>query len=532
MKKTAYHVLNVALTLLLVHGSLFISSCTDELDTEQNGVISTSSFYQTDTDCEEAIIETYSAIRSACQDYNGSYWNLKTLLSDEIYTGGSTRSDGPAMQALNEYQYDYSNAEINEVFSTLYGIVYRANLVINNFDPDQSDVMKRNVAEAKVFRAWAYFELVTLWGTPPLVLEAVRDDYKAANTPTEEIWAQIEEDLTDAINSDALVQKTSIDDATTGIRVTKQFAQAMLGKAYVFQEEWTSAISVLQQVVSSGLYGFLDDYGNYCVAAYNNNREILFSDSNTNDASTGPGFYPWVYIGPNPTYISGLETGGSGNDYSSVGFGMWNPSQAIVDAFLENEPESPRFTQTLNSYYTMMDMGMSVVDGQEVYACCGYFNWKYRNSVQSRVTNMYYYFWNNNIIMKYSEVVLLLAEALIQSQGAGAGDTYINLIRDKAGVDQLSGATLDDLKLEKQLELYMDGCRYQDLVRWGDATTVLAEQGKQIPNLLGVNDDGTLNVDDARYTNSSYGFKEKHKLLPFPQEEMEVNPNITQNSGW
>ena len=532
MKKTAYHVLNAALALLMIQGSLFISSCADELDTEQNGVISTSSFYQTDTDCEEAMTDVYATFQSYNTNYTGTCWYMKTLLSDEVVTGGSSRSDVPEAVELNEYQYDYSNTCINAVFSLTYELINRANLVINNFDPEQSDIMCRNVAEAKVFRAMCNFELVTLWGTAPLVLEAVRDDYKSANSTAEELWAQIEEDLTDAINSGALNEKTSIDDTTSGVRITKQFAQALLGKAYLFQGNYSSAITMLQAVVNSGLYGFLDDYGNYCVATYNNNREVIFSDNNVNDTSIGDyhNFFPWVFINIHSNYTTGQEY--NGNDYSFMGYGILNPSQGLVDAFLDNEPESDRFKESIKDYYDLMDMGITLIDGQEYYASCGYFNYKYRGAVSSRITGYYMAYYNNFVYMKYSEVVLLLAEALIQTQGAGAGDTYINLIRDKAGVDQISGATLEDLKLEKRLELYMDGVRYQDLIRWGDAADAMAEQGKEIPAFLGLNDDGTFNVNTARYTNSSYGFKDKHKLLPFPQEEMEVNPNIVQNSGW
>ena len=134
--------------------------------------------------------------------------------------------------------------------------------------------------------------------------------------------------------------------------------------------------------------------------------------------------------------------------------------------------------------------------------------------------------------MKYSEVVLLLAEAKIMANGDGAGDTELNMIRTKAHLPALSNAGMDELKAEKRLELYMDGVRYQDLIRWGDASTVLAEQGEQIPAFNGFNEDGTFNITTDRYTNTTYGFKEKHMLLPFPEKEININPNITQNSGW
>ncbi|MDE7344555.1 MAG: RagB/SusD family nutrient uptake outer membrane protein, partial [Alistipes sp.] len=66
---------------------------------------------------------------------------------------------------------------------------------------------------------------------------------------------------------------------------------------------------------------------------------------------------------------------------------------------------------------------------------------------------------------------------------------------------------------------------FQDLVRWGDAETVLAEQCRQIPAFTGA-------ATEYRWSNPTYGFKAKHKLLPIPRKEMELNPNMKQNEGW
>jgi hypothetical protein len=96
----------------------------------------------------------------------------------------------------------------------------------------------------------------------------------------------------------------------------------------------------------------------------------------------------------------------------------------------------------------------------------------------------------------------------------------------------LSSVTLNDIKKEKRLELCIEQVRFQDLVRWGDAATVLANQGKQVPVFSGLNSDGSYNVTYP-YSNEKYGFKAgKHELLPFPEHEMGVNKNLVQNPGW
>ena len=84
---------------------------------------------------------------------------------------------------------------------------------------------------------------------------------------------------------------------------------------------------------------------------------------------------------------------------------------------------------------------------------------------------------------------------------------------------------MDDIKAEKRLELCNEAVRFQDLVRWGDAQSAMGNQGKEIPSFTG-------NGVQWNFKNETYGFKEKNNLLPIPLKEIELNPNMTQNTGW
>jgi hypothetical protein len=129
-------------------------------------------------------------------------------------------------------------------------------------------------------------------------------------------------------------------------------------------------------------------------------------------------------------------------------------------------------------------------------------------------------------VMRYAEVLLLAAEAHLNGGDAGKAANYVNQIRTRAKLSTLSSVTMDDVKMEKRLELCDEGCRYQDLIRWGEAASVLGQQGKEI---MGFN--GTQS--NVAFSNTSYGFKaEKHNLLPIPGREILLNDNITQNPGW
>ena len=127
--------------------------------------------------------------------------------------------------------------------------------------------------------------------------------------------------------------------------------------------------------------------------------------------------------------------------------------------------------------------------------------------------------------MRYAEVLLMAAEAQLQVGNNPKALDYINQIRTRAKETPLTAVTLNDIKTEKRLELCCEAIRYQDLVRWGDAKAAMGEQGKQVPAFYS---DGV----QWNWQNNTYGFQDKHNLLPIPLKELELNPNMKQNTGW
>ena len=134
--------------------------------------------------------------------------------------------------------------------------------------------------------------------------------------------------------------------------------------------------------------------------------------------------------------------------------------------------------------------------------------------------------------MRYAEVLLSAAEANFQSGNTGKALQYVNEVRTRAKVTPLTSIDLAKIKLERQVELCMEGQRYLDLVRWGDAYDVLKDQGKNI-EMLDIDANGNwILVPDAA-SSPSYGFKKGvNELLPYPKEEIDQNPNIIQNPGY
>ncbi len=517
-----------------------LDSCENMLDVQQKGVVGVDEFYKTDTDCEEAMANLYSSWLSI-----SAKWSfLLDMLSDDCWTGGGARGDQISWEQLGEYNFDSNNTIVKDVFKALYEIVYRANLVIENYPEPATDVQKRDVAEAKFFRAWSYFYLTTLWGTPPVVDHVLKteDEYAQPNGDPAALWALIEQDLTEAINSNALTEKATVNDKVA--RITKTAAQSMLGKAYVFEEKWSDARTALDEVITSGKYDLYR--GNYedllHVAADFSSENILEANIVNDPANVVMArqiFQGWRY-----SLMTIANGQGKAHDLA-IGWGFINPTSSIYEAFVAEEGVNGyRLNSTLWTYQQVVDKWNVVIDGTDCTVKVktgsflpgheGYFWWKFRavNSEKQLVSNRGG-FHNNPVFMRYAEVLLLAAEAQLQPGGdPGKAADYVNEVRTRAQLPTKATVAMDDIKTEKRLELACEEVRFLDLVRWGDASTVLETKGVDVPSFGGATETVPEHVE-MTFHNPGAGFVAgKHELLPFPYDEINVNKKITQNPGW
>ena len=512
-------------SILVVVGVLSFSSCQDNLDITQHSVSSINSYYKTDAEAEEGIVSCYAALRTLHTTFGSSMQALANDLTDDVWVGGGNHYDGSGSPyKLGDYTYDGAISSLSTVYTNLYVLVYRANVVIENVK-GESEVMKRAVAEAKVFRAFAYFYLTTYWGTPPLVDHIlVENEYMQGNSTSANLWAFIEKNLTEAISSGALTQKANVDAKT--YRITKQFAQGLLGKTYIFQKKYAEAAVMLENVITSGLYALNPDLTNMGTPLGNYSKEAIFEVNQINDNSQSAtnNNLRWTAMGLRGEKYSYT----SANIFATATWGFEQPTKDLYDAFVSVEGvDGYRLNNTIKTRQQMIDQfgvnNILVITDNE-----GYYGYKYR-TLKSLWAG--YFYANNTRIMKYNEVLLLAAEAYLQSGNAAKATTYINMIRTRAQAPTISGTvTLTQIKTESRLELCWEGQRYENLQRWGDAATVLAMKGQKNPALQ---TDGSVKWEVYNTDASKCGYKVgKHELFPFPATEMSVNPNMTQNPGW
>ena len=597
MKKTLYSILAVAM------GAMSLSSCEDQLDIEQKGVTSIENFYKTDADAEAALAAAYEGFmcnvcgRQPDMGGPGIYTPFKIIMNmcgDDVLYASGNYGDHEFSGMLNEFRYD-SEAEVPKFFySGLYLSIYTCNLVTDYFKDADTQVKKRCVAEARVLRAYDYFLLANLWGTPPFVDHVLPGDalpYNCDKDPDnpmthEELILWVAKECEEAAAD--LSERASTSDVDGAVRVTKGFAWALAGKAYLFAEKYDQAKTALKKVIDSGKYALVPGeryMDNFHIEGDGNEEKVFEINFEYNAGKTGWGGMiqrsSWMEANawnwragnfvknPANVYCGGVD-----------GWGGLGVPQWFGDEFLANDGHSYRFDATLkhidDAVYGMeyQDPTLNAMTREEkmvsdkvgisdpTQGLYGNSFWlAFKQIMRGPDTGGKAYGdnirLNNYIIMRYAEVLLNYAEACIQTGDAATAKTYINMIQERAGSNTISASVdMNVLKKEKSYELWLEGCRWFDILRWNDAEGIarLKAVGSDVPHLFDKmfrqpkSDDRKVTWENGTEANSRFytvssseakdkgftvGFQQgKHELFPFPQTVIDKNPNLVQNPGW
>lgn len=472
------------------------------------GALPEDEFYKTDQDVTQATTAIYDMMQAHYNGNWGSLYMIKTLLSDESNCGGADAGDQPGYQTIDQYNFDATNDKITDAWRMLYFTIYRANKVINKTKPE-TDLRRRLIAEAKALRAYNYFELVSLWGDVPLVLDdiAPADYTKTGRKPKTQVYAQIEKDLQDAI---AVLPLKSAYSAADKFRASKGMAQALLGKAYLYQQKWKEAADEFEAVILSGQY----DLAPSVAAAFSKNYEFgiesLFEISYTTDQGYDWSNFPW---GAQPESNIHIQLMGPRSDYYTKapgdsllgGWGFNLPKKKLWDAFAAAGDEERR-KQVLMSKGELLAMGGNWTN-DHAWGFEGYFQRKYGSfSTQTGGPINELNYGTNWRMIRYADVLLMAAEANYRISNETKARKYLNEVRERAALPDatVTGTALfDAIVQERELELSFEGFRYTDLVRWG-----LAQQEL-----------GPL------------GYQPKHALLPIPDYDVKT-AGLIQNPGY
>jgi hypothetical protein len=460
-KKNIMKKINIKIyTLLLLVGFSF--SCSDDFVDVKPTSTNSEDFFNTQEDYEKAIIGAYDLLQS-------TYLNvmLGEIASDNSLAGGESATDTPGIQEVDDMIHTPLNAQLRDIWNWMFAGVNRANYILEFKDKTDFAGKEQIIAEATFLRAYYYFELVKWFGDVPLSVDErilFGEQFTIDRTPKADVYAQIEADLIFAANNLPYVQ------SQPG-RVTKGAAQALLGKAYLYQNKFTESATILDDLILNGPYDLVADYNTIFEEAGENNIESVFEVQYFE--GQGASFDCLQCSEGNVAVGFNGVRAYSGPDFSS-GFSFNVPVQEVVDAFEAGDLRKDVAILDINAWAT--STGATFGTGNEH---TGYYNRKYiprlrSNSAQGdrNLTNP-----NNYRAIRFADVLLMAAEAFNKSStpNDAKAQTYLNRVRDRAFGNSANnitatGATLyNNILSERRVELVGEGHRFFDLVRTGKA---------------------------------------------------------------
>ncbi|MCX6279943.1 MAG: RagB/SusD family nutrient uptake outer membrane protein [Bacteroidetes bacterium] len=487
----------------LILGILILNGCSKEfLNVEPKGTTLETNYYKNAEEAFNGLVSCYDPLGTECwgKDVYACKVGALNSASDDCYAGGGSSSDVPTWQVWNNYTIDAAIGIQAAFWGRNFTGVYRVNTLLSKLpNVSMSDTLKaRFIAECKFLRAFYYFDLVRLFKNVPLFTAPLlpSEFFKVTQASPQAVYAQVEKDLNEAI-VDLPVQVVAAENG----RVTKMAALALLGKVILFQNDearMIEAADLFEQVNSSPNYALLADFGLIFRPDNKFNSESIFEIVHTSKAMSGweswPNFEGSIYTqmcGPRaytgPTYVA------------SWGF---NPITLDLVTLMKNDP---RYKYTIVNIDSMKTAGLC--NYEKGYQNTGYFVAKYAPLLEFRTQiggDPMLNYPNDIMEIRLADTYLMEAEALVRGGGnIGRAQDYLDRVRARVGLPSIP-ATLDNIYKERRLELATEGHRWFDLVRTGQAATVLAGKGFK-PN--------------------------KNEILPIPLAELS-NTMLVQNPGY
>lgn len=465
-------------------------SCDDDLNVDPRNVVSEEDYLNNPDNAVQLVNGVYNKMLDYNM-YSFSWIGMTSITSDDADKGSTPSDTGADKHKMDNLTFDSQDISFEDVWKGRYEGVYRANNALYYLELLQADPALKNrlIGEVKFLRSFWYFDLVRCFGGVPLVLEKIDlNDTEAINAivftkrTKEEVYAQIEADLLEAI--DKLPMKSQYGPNDLG-RATKGAAQALLAKVYLYQQRWTDAYNMAGQVISSGEYDLMDNYADIWREVGENKEESIFEVQ----ATLTQGIRDYTNVqGPRGT--------------PDLGWGFNTPSLNLVNAYAAGDVRKDA---------TIMFVPSVLWDGFVAPSTWNNPRYNYK-AYQSSIAES----WNgdkgltakNLRLLKYSDLLLIRAEAGFQSGQTGEAEDIINEIRLRAGLGELTGITLQDIYKERRLEMAMEHDRWFDIVRTGQGPAAMSAVGKTF--VAG-----------------------KHELFPIPLSQITASGGrLIQNNGY
>ena len=464
-------------------------------------------YLQSETDYRTMAVSVYSPLQWLNQEVP-----IGEIASDNAVTGGESASDVLALQQIDDMTHTAVNSALTELWKGAYEGVNRANYMLQykaaNPAGTAIDFAGKEALYGEVLflRAYYYFHLVRMWGDVPFFTDkrlSLTESKSLQRTPKAQVYAQIEADLAAAA---AVLPPVQVQKG----RVTKYAAQALLGKVYLYQDKFTEAAAMLENVITSNAFTLVPDFESIWLASGENGPESVFEIQYSNTTpyyhwpgyNRGQGNYAVQQMG-----IRGLN--GTGAMPFAPGWSTNLPTQNLAAAFQPGDRRKDATILDIEAYKNANpQFGISYQVAP--YKNTGLYFRKYHPRKGETSGQIELNYLNNFRTIRFADVLLMAAEA--NNRATAANDTkaqqYLNRVRERAygnathNTNATGNALRDAIWEERRVELAGEGHRFFDLVRTGQAAA-------KIP-----------------------GFQaNKHEVFPIPQDEINVS-GLTQNKGY
>jgi starch-binding outer membrane protein, SusD/RagB family len=475
----------------LLFGLVFLApSCKDFLEENPKDRIATSNFYSTEQDAVSAVNAIYAHLNSQSYDtyggvYHSSFWVAIGLASDEMLNNQAGQT---SLDQLSSFTYGPDNSTVYDVWKQHYKAITLANIAIERIPPIQMDetLKARLINEAKFLRALLYFDMVRMFGKIPLLLHEVESITPEA-AEVETIYTQIIKDLTDAEN-------LPVEQTEGRGRATRGAAKALLAKVYLTRKQFDLALVKTQEVIDMGIYELWDNFADIYKIQNRGLKEAIFSIG-FGDAGGKITFWEvsqfHVRLLPAALVNAGI---------TSNTLGWQVPTPALAVAY---EPGDERGPVTLFNSFNETVNGTDYNVPFDKYYFRKYWDVTVPGEFQAKESNQDF------PLLRYADVLLMHAEALNELGQSTDAHDYLNMVRNRAELDDITGLSKEQFRdavlNERRLEFAAEGHRWFDLARMG-----------KLENLVPLAKPGVTP-------------QSRNYLFPIPQRERELDKNLPQN---
>lgn len=462
---------------------------------------------------EGQIYGIYGGIRNgdiAGQAFGGIPWlAIHQFRSDDTEKGSSTADGADWGVIYDEFKYVKDHWSSTIYWDQHYVLIGLANTALQIADSLKlNDAASQvNRAEARFFRAFAYFDLVRTFGDVPRIDFRIysQADGQRPKAPAAEIFALIDADLQFAISNLPPNWNNSAGVSRFPGRLTRGAAQALSAKTMLWRRNWSGALSLCQSIINSGQYTLTNNFGNIFTNSGENNPESIFEIQANIGANGADYFYSWYAI------AQGVR--GSGD--WDLGWGWNSPTEPFVNSWDNNDPRkrhSILFSGEPDGSFGRVLPTFPSIPRK-------FWNKKvYPEPSMQAFTGERQGGWINQRIFRYSDVLLMAAEAANEIGGTANVTNAVNwleMVRARARAG--NNAVLPKVEFtnqaqfrtavqnERRYELAFETERFFDLIRWNLAESTLGPLG---------------------YTN-------RHRFYPIPQQAIDNSGGrLVQNPEW